>query len=235
MKKMILIGIAISFFACDQPHSEVKINSSSPKIIDGTTSRQTTIIIYSDKVSIGNQVWATQNLKVGRYHNGDIIPVVNDPTQWANLTTGACCYYQNYLGNYAVYGMLYNWYAVHDPRGLAPAGWRIPTVADFNILRNYLGGGAIAGGKMKAIGFWFAPNLGATDEVGFHALPAGFRAGNTDVYDFNNLGLQTVFWTSESIEDGWSSNFSLESSNQMFSQHADNQIMGLSVRCIKEF
>ena len=80
---------------------------------------------------IGNQVYTTKNLNVTKYKNGDIIPQVTDPTQWANLTTGAWCYYNNDPANGAIYGKLYNWYAVNDPRGLAPEGWHVPSHTEF--------------------------------------------------------------------------------------------------------
>ena len=49
------------------------------------------------------------------------------------------------------YGKLYNWYAVNDPRGLAPAGWHVASDAEWTELTNCLGGESEAGGKMKAV------------------------------------------------------------------------------------
>jgi hypothetical protein len=68
--------------------------------------------------------YSKNNLGVIHYRNGDPIPEVKDPLEWSNLTTGAYCQYDNDLTE----GILYNWYAVNDPRGLAPAGWKIPTI-----------------------------------------------------------------------------------------------------------
>jgi uncharacterized protein (TIGR02145 family) len=82
-------------------------------------------------VTIGTQVWMTKNLDVDRYRNGDIIPEVKDSIAWANLKTGAWCYYNNDPELGKIYGKLYNWYAVNDPRGLAPAGYHIPTDAEW--------------------------------------------------------------------------------------------------------
>lgn len=78
------------------------------------------------QVTIGSQRWMTRNLSVVTYRNGDPIPQVQDSAQWVNLTTGAWCYYNNDPATGAIFGKLYNWYAVTDPRGLAPAGWHIP-------------------------------------------------------------------------------------------------------------
>ena len=111
-------------------------------------------------IKIGNQVWATTNLNVTTYSNGDPIPEVKDPSEWKTLTTGAWCYYNNDPANGTKYGKLYNWYAVHDPRGLAPAGFHIPSDAEWTTLITYLGGESVAGGKLKQAGMynWISPN-----------------------------------------------------------------------------
>jgi Fibrobacter succinogenes major domain (Fib_succ_major) len=72
--------------------------------------------------TICDQDWMIKNLDVDHYRNGDPIPQVTDLTAWHELTTGAWCYYENNTANGTVYGKLYNWYAVNDPRGLAPSG-----------------------------------------------------------------------------------------------------------------
>jgi uncharacterized protein (TIGR02145 family) len=125
-------------------------------------------------VVIGTQQWTDKNLDVLTYRNGDLIPQVKDSTAWAALTTGAWCYFNNDPSGYgAIYGKIYNWYAVNDPRGLAPLGWHIATSDEFETLRNALGGSAVAGGKLKTAGTgrWISPNTGATNESGFSALP----------------------------------------------------------------
>ena len=75
----------------------------------------------SDTVTICSQVWRVKNLDTDKYSNGDPIPKVTDPADWAALTTGAYCYYNNDSVTYAsTYGKMYNWYAVNDDRNLAP-------------------------------------------------------------------------------------------------------------------
>ena len=77
-------------------------------------------------VKICYGVWMYKNLDVRTYRNGDTIPLVTDPVAWANLSTGAMCWYNNDSVTFAaIYGRLYNWYAIHDARGLAPVGWRL--------------------------------------------------------------------------------------------------------------
>ena len=64
---------------------------------------------------------------------------MQDANAWANLRTGAWCYYENNTANGSSYGKLYNWHAVNDPRGLAPKGYHIPTDAEWTILSDNLG------------------------------------------------------------------------------------------------
>ena len=147
-------------------------------------------------VSICDQVWMKKNLDVDHYRNGDPIPQVTDPTQWANLTTGAWCYYNNDPANRTTYGKIYNWYAVNDSRGLAPVGWHIPTDAEWTELENCLGGESVAGGKMKETGttHWLSPNTGATNESGFTALPGGSRSYMNGLY--YEIGQSGAWWSS---------------------------------------
>ena len=135
-------------------------------------------------VRIGSQCWMNENLVVSKYKNGDPIPQVTDPTEWSTTTTGAWCYYNNDPANEAVYGKLYNWFAVNDPRGLAPEGWHIPSDAEWDTLISFLGGENVAGGKMKEVGteHWSIPNLEADNSSGFMALPGGQRVFGGGVF-----------------------------------------------------
>ena len=146
-------------------------------------------------VTIGAQVWMTENLRVTHYRTGVAIPNVTDNTAWSALTTGACSDYANTPANSVIYGKLYNWYAVSDTRNIAPAGWHVPTNAELTTLITYLGGETLAGGKMKETGtaHWGSPNTGATNESGFAALPTGSRSSSGT---FLNLGVYGNTWTS---------------------------------------
>lgn len=163
-------------------------------------------------VVIGSQEWTNRNLNVSRYRNGDIIPQVTDPSQWSQLTTGAWCYYDNDPANGPIYGKLYNWYAVNDPRGLAPVGYHIASDAEWTTLTNFLGDvdpgdiGRGAGGKMKATTLWNSPNSYATNSSGFTALPGGyFNVPFTSSFlpdtpgSFRLKGYQGYWWSSTAI------------------------------------
>ena len=115
------------------------------------------------EITIGQQVWAKKDLKVFRFRNGDEIPIVQDAKAWSNLETSAMCI------NPDTGAVLYNWWAVNDPRGLAPEGWKIPTDADWDELVQYLGGEHAAGLKMKS------EKWGGTNESKFSALPNALR------------------------------------------------------------
>ncbi|MFM7339815.1 MAG: FISUMP domain-containing protein, partial [Bacteroidota bacterium] len=70
-------------------------------------------------VKIGNQVWMTKNLDIDKFRNGDPIPQAKTQKEWANAFNNkqaAWCYYEHSTTNGKIYGKLYNWYAVNDPR-----------------------------------------------------------------------------------------------------------------------
>jgi len=184
-------------------------------------------------VTIGTQVWMAENLKVTHYRNGDPIPNVTDNTEWQGLSTGAYCNYDNDEHNVATYGRFYNWYAVDDSRNIAPEGWHVPSDAEWQTLVDFLGGDAVAGGKMKEAGYthWLSPNTGATNESGFTALPDGYR---NYLGTFNYIGYDAYFWSS-TVDYGsiaWARllnyNYSV-----VYRYHNVNR-SGYSVRCVKD-
>jgi uncharacterized protein (TIGR02145 family) len=190
--------------------------------------------VFLPTVVIGTQQWMEKNLDVMTYRNGDVIPQVTDATVWDGLTTGAWCYYNNDPLNGAIYGKLYNWYAVNDPRGLAPQGWHIPTDAEWTTLNNLLGGDAAAGGKMKTTGTtrWAAPNTSATNESGFSGLPGGLRRSIDGT--FYNIGNYGYWWsaTQADITTAWGRTLSYD--NGFLIRNGDFKRYGFSVRCLRD-
>ena len=153
-------------------------------------------------INIGGQVWMMENLKTTHYRDGTVIPEVADSLSWYALSSGAFCSYQNNAANLSTYGQLYNWYAATDAHNLAPAGWHVPSAAEWATLTNYLGGDNIAGGKVKETGYsqWNSPNTGATNSSLFTALPGGARfvtlcaEGCVPAF-FSHLGSEGNWWT----------------------------------------
>ncbi len=195
-------------------------------------------------IQIGNQEWMAENLKVTRYRNGDVIQNVTDnTTQWTNLTTGAYCSYANNDSYIGTYGLLYNWYAVDDSRGLAPEGWHIPSDEEWKQLEMYLGmsqNEADSDGfrysnvvcKLKDTSGWASPNTCATNESGFSALPGGFRDGVDGTFGYASE--IAYFWTAteHSSDRAWGR---LLFHDQTFVWRFNpNMADGYSVRCIRD-
>ena len=181
-------------------------------------------------VKIGTQLWTLKNLDVVTYRTGDVVPQVTDKDQWANLTTGAWCYYNNDANNNSFHGKLYNWYAVNDSRGLAPEGWHIPSKDEWTTLVTFLGGDVAAGGKMKATTLWISPNTGATNESGFTALPGGYRK---DYGDFGFIGTNGYWWFSKEHDTGTAVERSLSFEYTDCNMYYYDKRNGMSVRCVK--
>lgn len=181
-------------------------------------------------VTIGSQIWMQKNLNVCKYRNGDDIPQVTDPNQWAYLTTGAWCYYVNNTENGPVYGKLYNWYAVNDPRGLAPAGYHVSNNTEWGILVTYLGGESAAGGKMKATALWNIPNTDDTNSSGFSGLPGGFRNGAGTFY---YIGTNGYWWSSTEYSTALAWFHGLFSSEGLVGSYP-SKTNGFSVRCLRD-
>jgi uncharacterized protein (TIGR02145 family) len=173
-------------------------------------------------ISIGTQVWMTQNLKVKHYNNGTAITY-----SAGSVSTGAYCYYATF--DTAKYGLFYNFYAISGGT-LAPTGWHVPTSADWTTLINYLGGTSAAGGALKESGTsdWMAPNTGATNSSSFNALPGGYSNGT-----MNDITQDGNFWSSTASGSS-ASYLYLYYGSASASLSVGPQTMGLSVRCVKD-
>ncbi len=185
-------------------------------------------------VTIGTQVWMAENLKVTKYRNGDAIPSITDNATWQGLTSGGRCVYQNNEDNVVTYGRLYNWYATTDSRNIAPAGWHVPSDTEWQTLVNYLGGGGVAGGKMKETGtaHWLSPNTGATNESGFTGIGSGVRLGNGS-YGYGQT--YAYYWSTN--EDGslYGWDRALRNSTTIAYRGTNGKEYGFSVRCVSDF
>ena len=183
-------------------------------------------------VTIGTQIWMAENLKTTKLIDGTIIPLVTDDRTWYELSTPAYCWYNNVEATFKnEYGALFNWYTIYTGK-LCPTEWHIPKATEWKTLIDYLGGTNIAGGKLKEIGLghWQNPNIGATNESGFNALPGGHRN-----VSFSSINYSTVFWSSTeySISAAYHINllYNYSSANTI---NADTKKDGYSVRCIKD-
>jgi uncharacterized protein (TIGR02145 family) len=142
MKKIYILAM---FTIATITSAQTKKTTTASKPKQATTSKQITY----QSVTVGNQVWMTKNLDVSTFRNGDPIPQAQTSPAWrkaAQEKKPAWCYYQlskeeaKRFGNAEqckIYGKLYNYYAVSDPRGLAPEGWQIANEKDWRTLMQY--------------------------------------------------------------------------------------------------
>ena len=190
-------------------------------------------------IQIGTQCWMAENLNIGSMINGNI-------SQTDNVIIEKYCY-GNSTSNCDTYGGLYQWnemmnYNINIVQGICPAGWHLPTDAEWCILEQELDAtitcsstglrGIDAGGKLKESGtiHWDPPNTGATNSSGFTGLPGGVRPYNNST--FENLHAKGYFWSSnESGSSAWCRK--LFSDVAQVIRHNNYKDYGFSVRCIK--
>jgi uncharacterized protein (TIGR02145 family) len=228
---------AILFSSCGASPSS---DSTSTEKVEGSTESTSTEKVEGSAestesggvVTIGTQVWTSTNLDVSTFRNGDPIPQAKTDAEWKGAGENkqpAWCYYDNDPSNGTKYGKLYNWYAVNDPRGLAPKGYHIPTDAEWTKLSDYLGGSG-AGTKMKSTSGWKNDGNG-NNSSGFSGLPGGYNSfiGTFIWFDFYG------YWWSSSEDDtnsAWSRILGYSSGSVLRSYYY--KVEGLSVRCLRD-
>ncbi len=199
-------------------------------------------------VQIGDQIWMAENLRTTKFNDGTPIPLVEEESDWINLTTPGYCWYENDRKGYgATYGPLYNWYTVETGK-LCPVGWHVPTETDWEKLRNFVGDSVyfsyindsliltrVSGMKLKEAGsnHWeYNDSIYSTDEFGFSALPGGARS----VYGhFFEIGLFGAWWSSTEYDEDDAVGLTMSGNNN--ETHLSTmwyKKFGLSVRCVKD-
>jgi uncharacterized protein (TIGR02145 family) len=181
-------------------------------------------------IVIGNQEWMAENLNTSIYRNGDPIENVVDGSQWANLSTGAWCYYNNDNQFECPYGKLYNWYAVADPRNVCPTGWHVPSDAEFDVLASITNGGGM---KTTGVEYWFEPNFNATNASGFSGLPGGYN-----YFSSEEKGQKAYLWSADvDNEIGFDGSAYFRVLNYFddgFWRSSNPKSVGFSVRCLRD-
>jgi uncharacterized protein (TIGR02145 family) len=202
-------------------------------------------------VTVGAQVWLGKNLNVEHFVNGDPIPEAKTEEEWKRAGENkkpAWCYYNNDPANGRIYGKLYNWYAVNDPRGLAPSGWHVPSNEEWDIaFRHLIGSNAeinkplVSGNAtyyitegvgmlLKSTSGWVNSRNG-NNSSGISGLPGGLRDVNGT---FNDIGKNCGWWSaSESATDkAWYRDLNSFSDNVY--RNYVSKICGFSVRCVRD-
>lgn len=184
-------------------------------------------------IQIGTQEWMAENLRTTKYNDGMDIDLITANNSWGktNLSDqGAYCWYDNDQENELSYGALYNWYAVNTGE-LCPLGWRVPSESDWDALQSFVGSNSTAGGKLKAEFeiHWNAPNVNASNEVGFTAQPGGIRLFDGN---FDSKNAISYFWTSNELSTNGKDRSIINVLANLYSSSSDKR-SGYSVRCIK--
>ncbi len=196
----------------------------------------TGFVSYSNAqtVSIGSQVWMTKNLDVSTFRNGDSIHEAKSDQEWLKAGENkqpAWCYYENNPANGVKYGKLYNWFAVTDPRGLAPVGYHIPSDKEWTVLTDYLGGEEKAGNKMKSKDDPKSVGTG-TNGSGFSGLLGGYRFNNDGAY--YQIGRIGYWWSSTGDGPGYAWIRTLSFSIGGVRRMSNGKDTGFSVRCLRD-
>jgi uncharacterized protein (TIGR02145 family) len=229
-----------------QSSDETKAAATESKVIPGAPVTDVDGNTYRT-VIIGDLEWMAENLKTKTYSNGESIDYPGeDIAAWRENTRGAYAWYDNDESNGAIYGALYNWYAVTNPIGLCPAGWRVPDQDDWQYLTEYVG--EQMGNKLKSrrqVGSpfggdydtmehprWetFSVNYG-TDEFGFGALPAGNRHASGT---FVTKGANALFWSSSEVSDEAGYGWYMYHGYYGVDRGYGDKGAGFSIRCIRD-
>jgi uncharacterized protein (TIGR02145 family) len=191
-------------------------------------------------VKIGNQIWLAENLKYLPSVVGPGTESESTPYYYVYGYDGTNVTDAKATSNYTTYGVLYNWPAAmtgsanpSGVQGVCPAGWHLPSDAEWTELTDYLGGISVAGGKLKETGttHWASPNTGATNETGFTALPGGLRGINGS---FNLIGYYGYWWSTDdgSTNYAWYPYMFCSSSDVDWGRYSKR--VGFSVRCVRD-
>jgi uncharacterized protein (TIGR02145 family) len=224
MKTVAYLFLIVYFFA-----GSCKKESDSNPALDTVTDSDGNVY---HAVKIGTQTWMVENLKTTKYNDSTSIPLVVGNLGWTAVDFSGYCWYNNdSSANSDTYGALYNWLAVKSGK-LAPNGWHVASDEDWTLLTTFLGGTDVAGGKMKekGTGHWISPNIGATNNVGFKALPGGYR--NIDG-TFSDIGISSNWWASTEVDSVRSWFRGIGTNFVSISRDKYDIRFGFSVRCVK--
>ncbi len=187
---------------------------------------------FYSKVVIGTQTWLGSDLKTSRLNDGTRIAKVEDNNQWDSTDAPAYCWYNNDSAFASVsLGALYNWRTVETGK-VCPVGWHVADSADWKKMIDFLGGMAVAGGKLKEAGtaHWTTPNTGANNSSGFGARGGGFREPGGD---FKQLNASGNWWTSTAnVNEALADYYFMVFDQRTVQTGAYSKAGGLSIRCV---
>jgi len=179
-------------------------------------------------LTLAGQVWMAGNLRVTRYRNGDVIPGLNNNKDWEQARGGADCRFMNDSLVTGASGLLYNWNAVTDSRGLCPRGWHVPSITEWSSLVACLGGESEAG---KTLSESIPAVTGNLSEDPF-ALPVGFRFPGGDFS--SRKGMSYEWWSSTTADSLTGKAFYMGNADGGIMFTNTGKHAGLPVRCLRD-
>jgi uncharacterized protein (TIGR02145 family) len=189
---------------------------------------------------IGSQVWMTENLDINEFRNGEKIPFANTPIEWEQAGLMGKPVSGYFPSDNIKKIKLYNWYAVADPRGLAPIGFHIPSEIEWDELSNFVASylTSIGENEKKVSSFlrskydWHK-NKNGNDEFGFNATPTKFFKSDGGISNINRLNLIAYWWTlNETDKENAKVKFLSSVTDYLLELHSPKKA-GFAVRCIK--
>jgi len=189
-----------------------------------------------EEIKIGNQIWMKKNLDVDSFQNGDSILHAKTNEEWVIASENkqaAWCYYNNDPKNGEIYGRLYNWFAISDPRKIAPKGWHVATNEEWTELISNLGDNPVK--KLKSNLFWKKNDSNednSDSQTLFSALPGGYRLVEEE--DFRHINVGGLWWTATKANEEKAFYRSLLWNFNIVIKFSGNFVKGLSVRCVKD-
>ena len=206
------------------------------------------------ELQFGKNTWATDNLSIINFLNGDKIPFAKSKKEWKKLCDNKlpACAYLNFKDKITKEGVYYNIFSIVDQRGIIPKGWKIPTTKDWDSLARAIGGKKNAGEAMKSTKGWVSYKSTEAGSSKFAALPSGKIGTSIDDPDFSSIGSLAYWWTKD-IENSFPLSRTKEIENNrfvttyvsqygtellrssIFSDDYNNEAyLGMNVRCVKD-
>ncbi len=225
-------------------YDTVSINVLWPKInfnenlVYGTMTDQDGNVYKT--ITIGSQTWMAENLRVTTYANGDNISYIESYDGWTASNEGAYCWMGNDKETYKdIYGALYNFYTIKDSRSIAPIGWHVPSLNEWNTLISYLGGIDLAGNKLREKGtsHWAISDIEGTNESGFTALPGGHRETEGSFVNYRGVTHSAEFWTNTNYSDptnAYAYPIVISKTGEIINYYKESKSDGKYIRLIKD-
>lgn len=239
-RNSILFGLSLIFlflFSCKKDSVDESTNGKTTAVFNssltyGTLTDQEGNIYKT--ITIGNQTWMAENLRTTCFNDGSPISQLKNSSDWIASSSSAYCNPLNTSrpDSIASYGRLYNWHAVSSGK-LAPQGWHVPTILEWQSLFTALGGMNVAATKLMEAGttHWSGTNS-ATNASGMTILPAGYRdfggAGK-----FINFQKGANFWTSSPNDSQTAQRIYFNINDAKGYAYIGGLTYGFSVRCVK--